>query len=36
MLRLNIFIYRELRLWLQHPHHTTLLMPEQVQLPLLL
>ncbi|CAO0821772.1 hypothetical protein DFAR_2620019 [Desulfarculales bacterium] len=36
MLRLSLFTYRELRAWLQHPYHTPPLMPEQVQLPLLL
>ncbi|CAO0824221.1 hypothetical protein DFAR_510009 [Desulfarculales bacterium] len=35
MLRLNLFTYRELRAWFQHPYHTPSLMPEQVQLPLL-
>ncbi|CAO0821813.1 hypothetical protein DFAR_2690002 [Desulfarculales bacterium] len=30
MLRLNLFIYRELRDWLQHPYHTPFLMPETV------
>lgn len=35
MLRLNLFTYRELRAWLQHPYHTPPLTPEQVQLPLL-
>ncbi|CAO0822133.1 transposase [Desulfarculales bacterium] len=35
MLRLNLFTYRELRAWLQHPYHISPLMPEQVQLPLL-
>ncbi|CAO0824689.1 hypothetical protein DFAR_820001 [Desulfarculales bacterium] len=35
MLRLNLFIHRELRARLQHPYHTPPLMPEQVQLPLL-
>ncbi|CAO0821960.1 hypothetical protein DFAR_2740025 [Desulfarculales bacterium] len=30
MLRLNLFTYRELRAWLQHPYHTPPLMPEQV------
>ncbi|CAO0823341.1 hypothetical protein DFAR_3660007 [Desulfarculales bacterium] len=34
MLRLNLFTYRELCVWLQHPYHTPPLMPEQVQLPL--
>ena len=35
MLRLNLFTYRELPAWLQHPYHTPPLMPEQVQLRLL-
>ncbi|CAO0822627.1 hypothetical protein DFAR_3190023 [Desulfarculales bacterium] len=36
MLRLKLFTYRELRAWLRHPYHTPPLIPEQVQLSLLL
>ncbi|CAO0819975.1 hypothetical protein DFAR_1260028 [Desulfarculales bacterium] len=31
----KFFIYRELRVWLQHPCYTSSFMPEQIQLLLL-